>query len=201
MTILVHHRANSISQGSLVAKTRGAEIDLRLSFGEIVLAHDPFTEGSGFKEWLENFNGELLVLNVKEMGLEDHIVKIMKQMKPNLEYFFLDLVTPYIVSSVKKGFACASRFSEYEPLNLFLDLESTWLWVDSFSGTWDHIDAFSDFPTIKQKKICLVSPELQGRELLTTFEYEIVLEKFKKNHCKIEAVCTKYPDFWERFVS
>jgi hypothetical protein len=201
VTILVHHRANSISQGSLVAKTQGAEIDLRLSFGEIVLAHDPFTEGSRFIDWLEKFNGELLVLNVKEMGLEDYIIKIMKKLKPNLNYFFLDLVTPYLVSSVKKGFDCASRFSEYEPLHLSLDLNSSWLWVDSFSGNWDHIDVLNSFPKLKHKKICLVSPELQGRELLTTFEYEIVLRKLEKSNCRIEAICTKYPDFWERFIS
>ena len=38
-------------------------------------------EGELFKKWIKNFNHRLIVLNVKEEGLEKKILKILKKIK------------------------------------------------------------------------------------------------------------------------
>jgi hypothetical protein len=69
-----------------------------------------------------------------------------------------------------------------------------WVWVDCFSnGLWLsgaeerrlHDAGF---------KLCLVSPELQGRT--SPGELEIVKEKLRTEAVVIDAVCTKVPEQW-----
>ena len=67
-----------------------------------------------------------------------------------------------------------------------------WIWLDSFKNfnlgdiRWDEFRQLNF-------KICLVSPELQGRE-----SSEIILIKnfLKHNKILIDAVCTKTPELW-----
>ena len=200
MTTFLHHRFNSLTQSSSVSKGRGAEIDLRISFGEVVLAHDPFREGCSFKDWLRLFEGNLLILNIKEMGLEDYLVNIIDELKPELKYFFLDLTTPYLISSVGKGIACAARVSEYESVDSAIKQGTSWLWVDSFSGNWDHLNQLNEYPEVFTKKLCLVSPELQGRELKSSPEFFHLLNKLNDQEYKFNAICSKYPELWESVI-
>ena len=57
-------------------KKYGVEIDLRSENKKIYLHHDPFKKGTLFSEWLKYYNHKLIVLNVKEEGLEKHIIKL-----------------------------------------------------------------------------------------------------------------------------
>jgi len=183
-----------------VPKGRGAEIDLRIFHGEVVLAHDPFQEGCSFKDWLRVFEGNLLILNVKEMGLEDHLVSILGELKPELEYFFLDLTTPYLISSVGKGINCAARVSEYESVDSAIKQGTSWLWVDSFSGNWDQLNQLSKHPEVFTKKLCLVSPELQGRDLKSSPEFLNLFNKLNDQEYKFNAICSKFPELWESVI-
>ena len=90
-TKFIYHRANSLSQAALVKKPSGAEIDLRLSFGEVIVAHDPYESGCTFKDWLKVFSGDFVVLNLKEMGLQEIVLTELQNQRPELDYFFLDL--------------------------------------------------------------------------------------------------------------
>ena len=47
-------------------------------------------------------------------------------------------------------------------------------------------------------KICLVSPELQGRN--AEKEISSTVSFLKQNEIEIDAVCTKLPDLWRELI-
>ena len=69
--IIVKHRVNTINEIKKINKEFGVEIDLRSNKSRIYLHHDPFKKGEDFSKWLKFYNHKLLVLNVKEEGLEN----------------------------------------------------------------------------------------------------------------------------------
>ena len=200
MTNFILHRVNTIEQVRNQNEDCGAEIDIRLDNRELIVAHDPFQEGCSFSQWLDEFAGIFLVINVKEMGLEEFIIDILRKKQPQLDYFFLDQSTSYLLSSIEKGYKCAARVSEYETAESAILLKTQWLWVDSFTGNWDHlvsIRSLQDELVIK-KKLCVVSPELQGRSIQDPKEIEACVAKFDELGMGIDAICTKSPDTWKR---
>ena len=62
------------------------------------MAHEPFKNGDSFEEYLEHYNHKLLVLNIKESGIEDLVIKKTKNMLDNKPFFLLDIEIPYIVN-------------------------------------------------------------------------------------------------------
>lgn len=130
----------------------------------------------------------MLILNVKEDGLEDLILETLNKYNVS-KYFFLDQPFPTIKKTIKNG--CnniALRFSEYESVNFLENMSGMckWVWVDSFEK-YSH-----DITIIKriQKmgyKLCFVSPELQGR--YDSKERAEVLEACKT--LEADAICTK----------
>ncbi len=199
MNQIIIHRCNTISQLKLIPKKYGVEIDIRSQKDELVLHHDPFANDAEiFHDWINHFKHESLILNVKEEGLEERLIKIMRDFEIN-NYFFLDQSFPFLVKYANKGHRkSAIRFSEFESIDTVFSLEGKieWVWVDYFSH----------FPLKKEEsyllrekgfKICLVSPELQG------FKPEVEIEKLqnyiKNNDIYFDTVCTKYPLLWESF--
>lgn len=203
MTNFILHRVNTIEQARNQSDGCGAEIDIRLDNRELVVAHDPFQEGCRFSQWLDEFAGTFLVINVKEMGLEESIIDVISKKQPLLDYFFLDQSTPYLLSSIEKGYKCAARVSEYETAESAILLKTQWLWVDSFTGNWDHIVSIRSLQDElgAKKKLCVVSPELQGRSIHDTREIEACIAKFDELGLKIDAVCTKSLDIWKQVLA
>jgi hypothetical protein len=194
--LIIKHRVNTIKELNEIPTKYGVEIDLRLSMGQLVLAHDPFKNGDKFELWLEHFQHKTLILNVKEDGLEERIVEILKG-KGVLDYFFLDQPFPTLRKSVYAGFPVAIRLSEYEnPINLD-DLKIDWIWLDSFKGDWSYLDKYSVWLRSGKYKVCIVSPELQGRQVED--EPSRIIEYLKLSSITPNAVCTKKPANWERF--
>jgi hypothetical protein len=66
-----------------------------------------------------------------------------------------------------------------------------WIWVDSFSSSYDHLHKLKG---LSSYKFCLVSPELHGR----TEKKEIInlKSKIKELGLNFEAICTKDPLVW-----
>ena len=90
---------------------------------------------------------------------------------------------------------CAVRISEYEHIETALSLSGLveWVWVDCFN---DFPLDIKNYARLKNAnfKICIVSPELQGRS-----DQSHVLEfrrKIESLDIIGDAVCTKYPDLW-----
>ena len=192
--IIVEHRKNSISELNQVPLEHGVEIDLRLFHGELVLAHDPYTPGENFNKWIQQFHHSLLILNVKEEGLEEGI---LEQLQANnvSNYFFLDQTFPSVVKSIKLKHSVAARISEFEDLTWTPAFAPAWIWMDSFSGKWEYLDQLFEKISSLEIKTCIVSPELQGR-----FEPQemINLKSILRNHdFTPDAVCTKESSKWE----
>lgn len=195
---LIKHRCNTLKDLDSVSDLKwGVEIDLRASSektGGIYLAHDAWTSGEDFEEWLvafkqKNINGPI-ILNTKEDGLEQRILDILKAYDVD-SYFFLDTATPTLIKWTLKNKinSFALRLSCYEPtIPLNFDGNVEWVWVDCFDGTPLTDKIVTPFKE-RGFKVCLVSPELQGQaiEKLKDFSNLVVLA---------DAICTKNPQAW-----
>jgi hypothetical protein len=192
--IIVEHRKNSRNELNLVSKNHGVEIDLRLSHGDLVLAHDPYSPGEKFSDWIQDFDHSLLILNVKEEGLEEVILREMGA-KSLDRYFFLDQGLPSVIKSITLKHSVAARISEFEKLTWTSEFAPSWIWIDCFSGNWDFLDQEIEQISKLSLRTCLVSPELQGR-----FDpsESVNLKSILKNHnYSPDAVCTKEPYKWK----
>lgn len=192
---IIEHRKNTIAELEKVPLAHGVEIDIRSSGNRIILQHDPFIDGENFEDWLEIFNHKTLILNVKEEGLEQHILNILE--KRNIkDFFFLDQSFPFLIKTAKTGEnRCAVRYSEYEAIETILNLSGLiqWVWVDCFTK---FPITKASYQLLKQHhfKLCLVSPELQGR--FDDSEIDGFKDWLKQNDITLDAVCTKKPDIW-----
>ena len=77
--IFIKHRVNKIRDLKKLNKEYGVEIDIRSNGKNLYLHHDPYKKGESFIKWLRYYNHNVIVLNVKEEGLEDQIIKIKRE--------------------------------------------------------------------------------------------------------------------------
>ena len=186
--MFVAHRVNSSSYENTISKEYGIEFDIRDSNDRLIVAHEPFTEGEEFEEFLSKISKRFLVVNIKSEGIELKVLELLKKYGFE-DYFLLDCSFPAIVKLSRLGEKrIALRFSEYENFMNVIDNKSiiNWVWVD----------CFTQFPLTKKMeevfhahglKICIVSPELQGQsELINKYKNYI-----KENNIFIDAICTK----------
>lgn len=195
--ILIKHRVNNSKELKRLDNQYGVEIDLRSKNKSIYLHHDPYIKGELFSSWIKNYNHKLLVLNVKEEGLEGQILKVLNKNKIK-NYFFHDQTFSTVLKTMNYT-KVSVRYSEYEGLKniniLFNKIK--WLWVDNFTKI--SLDKKFYFFLKKQKvKICIVSPELVKKNRIK--EIKNIISKFKKNDIKIDAICTKHPEIWLKYL-
>lgn len=193
--IIISHRINTINKLLNISVEYGIEIDLRSRNEEIIISHDPFKNGEHFEDWIRYYKHKILILNVKEDGLESKIIEILRKNKVE-KFFFLDQSFPAILELVKKGEKrSAIRVSEYESIETAVSLKGKveWIWVDHF--TKFPLD-FKTYKFLKDLgfKMCIVSPELQNGNLNSAKELK---NKLSSNKIKFNAVCTKYPELWQ----
>lgn len=194
---LIKHRRNTIGELVATPEKYGVEVDIR-SYGEkLVIHHDPFIEGESFDAWISAYQHDTLILNVKEEGLESRLISLMKKYEID-DYFFLDQSFPFLVKWAKAGeHRCAVRVSEFESIDTALSLAGIvdWIWVDCFTRfPLSHEDG----QRLKKAgfKLCLVSPELQGRD--AEAEIPQLIRLLGDLGIQADAVCTKRPDLWEK---
>ena len=207
---IVQHRVNELETLKKTQKTIGCEIDLRNHGSDIYVTHDPFRDdGPLLEEWLENFDHDFLLLNVKEEGLEDRIFELLEERNIN-DYFILDETIPYIRRYALSGRPkFALRVSEIEPdasAILFQSILKSqghsvdWIWVDTFSGEPLGAEIYGRLRD-SGFKICQVSPELH--HLGDQPRWQGLLDKFSEilvSECiHVDMICTKKPDFWQVF--
>ena len=194
--IIIKHRVNSIKALANTSKSFGVEIDLRSNNKNIYLHHDPYKKGELFEKWIKYFKHKLIVLNVKEEGLEKKIVKILKKNRIK-NYFFHDQTFSSLLKNMNKV-KVSLRVSEYEELKKtnFLFKNIKWLWVDNFTE-FPLRDKFYKYLKKNKVKICLVSPELVKKKRI--IEVKKLIKFLRINKFKIDAVCTKIPDLWKNF--
>jgi hypothetical protein len=188
------HRVNQSSDLRQISSNFGVEIDIRTIGKEIILSHDPFFQGELFTDWLKSWEGQALILNVKEDSLETSILSILSKHQVS-DYFFLDQSYPSIRKMIASGNSkLATRVSDFEDLETALTSGSDWVWLDSFSGNWRFLQ--KAVPAIKENKqrACLVSPELHRSD--SDIELLELQELIKNLDSEVDAVCTKFPKKW-----
>lgn len=192
---LICHRKNTIQELIDTPSNFGVEVDIRSSGKKLIVAHDAFTDGTEFEKWISHYKHGTLILNTKEEGLEKHILEVLMD-RGIVDFFFLDQSFPFLLKTAKSGERrCAVRVSEYENIRTALSLRGLidWVWVDTFSKL-----ALSKANAKRLNaagfKLCLVSPELQGR--WENEEVERIKRHLEKYDYSFDAVCTKTPERW-----
>ncbi|GAB6109647.1 PI-PLC domain-containing protein [Fusibacter bizertensis] len=184
----ISHRVNTLEALKQVSREHGVELDLRDEHGEIIISHDPFVMGEKFEEYLKHYQHGTMILNIKSERIEHKVLELIKQY--NIEkYFFLDSSFPMIYLLSNDGEKnIAIRYSEFEGMDTIRNMAGklNWIWVDCFSYLpLDHT-LYQEMKALGYK-LCLVSPELQGRDQ--------DIESYK-NYCEEQgiiwdAICTK----------
>jgi len=182
---IIIHRVNDIKDLIKLPSDYGVEIDIRSYGSKLILNHEPFKDGCDFTNYIENYKHGTMVLNIKESGIEDEVLKIVK-LKSIKSYFLLDVEMPYLYFSSKRGNKnIAIRFSEYENIKnaeYFKELVN-WIWIDTVNNLPIKVEIL---PTILNFKSCIVCPERWGRKN----DIEIYKNTFKKLNFKPNAVMT-----------
>jgi hypothetical protein len=192
--IIVQHRRNTRAQLRETPVERGIEVDIRSHGERLIIHHDAFVDGESFDAWLDDYRHRLLILNVKEEGLEDRLLELMQD-RGITEFFFLDQSFPFLVRTARRGERrCAVRVSEFESIDTAFALAGKidWVWVDCF--TRFPLDGKQALRLREARlKLCLVSPELQGRDVSEIAALRTLLAN---EGIVADAVCTKAADAW-----
>ncbi|MBW3654820.1 MAG: hypothetical protein KY444_01840 [Gemmatimonadetes bacterium] len=193
--IVVHHRRNTRALLAETPTELGVEVDVRSRGDELIIHHDPFVAGEPFTTWIDEYRHGLLILNVKEEGLEERLEGEMRRRGID-QFFFLDQSFPFLVRTARRGERrCAVRVSEWESVDTALALGGMieWVWVDCFTRfPLDGVDAVR----LRDAglRLCLVSPELQGRT--GPGEIAAMRRLLEERGITADAVCTKTPELW-----
>lgn len=197
---IIAHRKNTLHELLETPQAYGIEVDIRSWGDNLVIHHDPFVQGESFDRWIAAYQHGTLILNIKEEGLESRLIALMQQHGID-DYFFLDQSFPFLVKWSKAGESCcAVRVSEFESVETALTLAGkvSWVWVDCFT----HFPLSQlDSQRLKNAgfKLCIVSPELQGRD--AELEIPQLVKVLNEREISADAVCTKRPDLWEQIVA
>ena len=160
---IIIHRVNSINFLKEIPRYFGTEIDIRAFGSKLILNHEPFQNGEDFDDYLDEFNHGTLILNIKEAGIENEVLRRVRLREKIKSYFLLDVEFPYLYRASRDGEkSIAVRYSEDESIDTVKKYvgKVDWLWVDTLTTlpiTHETVDVFTHF------KICLVCPERWGR--------------------------------------
>jgi len=196
----IAHRCNTFKDFKETPHEYGVEVDIRSQGDKLIIHHDPFKGGENFDEWVEAYQHGTLILNVKEEGLEERLRSTM-QARSIDDYFFLDQSFPFLHKYAAIGETrCAVRISEFESIETAMTLAGkiNWVWADCFT----HFPlSGADVERLQDAgfKICIVSPELQGRE--PEDEIPQLIELLQERNIQADAVCSKRADLWKSMVT
>jgi hypothetical protein len=184
----IAHRINELENLRKLPTSFGAEIDLRDRGERLILQHDPFTDGEDCEPFLAEYKHGTLILNIKSERVEFRVLELLQKYKIE-DYFFLDSSIPMMVNLAQKGEKrIAVRYSEFESIETVLNFAGliNWVWVDCFTKL--PCEAV-DLDRLKAAgfKLCLVSPELQGRPGDIQNYQTLISQK----SLKFDAICTK----------
>ena len=159
---IVAHRINTVERLRRLPTHWGVELDLRADGSELILHHDPFKGGERFVDFLAEYRHGLMVLNIKEAGIEDEVLRLVRA-RGITDCFLLDVEFPYLYRAARKGErAIAVRYSEDECIETVLKYKGRvdWVWIDTISKL--PLDA-KVVEQLRGFKTCLVCPERWGR--------------------------------------
>jgi len=189
------HRVNTIKGLKQIQPKFGTEIDIRAWGNDLILNHEPFLSGEKLENYLDEYHHGTLILNIKEAGIEDEVLRLVR-LRPQIKsYFLLDIEFPYLYRATRQGEkSIAIRFSEEESIELAKKYSGIvdWVWIDT--NTKLPLDK-SSVPILNMFKKCLVCPERWGRPS-DIGNYKKLMDSLD---FKIDAVmtCKKYIESWK----
>lgn len=205
-TNFICHRINTIEELQTIPSLFGVEVDIRddLITNSLILSHDPFKNGTQFKDFFHHYlhkhcinnkkdsdknNPNTIILNIKSERTELECLKIMEEYNFS-EYFFLDSNLPmiYLLNKKYNNKNIACRYSEFEPFENYEKIKDmvSWIWVDCFTYFPLNYTLYGKFKN-DDKKICIVSPELQNQfEKINEYREYII-----QNNIIPDSICCK----------
>lgn len=215
-TTILAHRANltgprSVPENSLEACAValrdgfGLEIDLRRdAAGKYYISHDPARRTAenaleAFSDIFRQFPTAEYAVNVKELGYETELVRLMNHglLGVHCFYFDFELLQPQtpgaaqrLIKSLPGGktVLLAARLSDRsEPLPQCLAIPAEVVWANECDSLWMtgavirrlHADA---------RQVYMVSPELHG------FDHDVMVRRWADFKAwGIDGLCTDYP--------
>ena len=183
---IIIHKINKIRELKTVDTNFGIEIDIRTYGSDLILNHEPFKNGDKLEDYLNEYKHGTLIFNIKESGIEDIVLSLIKNYNNVKDYFLLDVEFPYIFSASKNNLRnIAVRFSEIESINTIMKFKDLidWVWIDTFTKLPLNQNSIN---ILKGFKTCLVCPERWNRpEDIVQYK-----EKLKKINFQLSAVMT-----------
>jgi hypothetical protein len=144
----------------------GTETDVRDLDGQLVISHDPPRAGAlplrrFFELYVRHGRDLPLALNVKSDGIEALLADELGR-HGITNHFVFDMSVPDTLRYLRRGIPFFTRQSEHEPTPALYQAAAG-VWMDGFTGDWI---AAADLARhlAAGKRICLVSPELHGRD-------------------------------------
>lgn len=177
----------------------GFESDIRDYCEKLVISHNIANAFSIDLEeifkLLNDYNDRFtFAINIKSDGLKYLLNSYIKKYNIN-NYFVFDMSIPQMFEFNEMNMNYFSRQSDIESIP-YLYENAKGIWVDCFKSTeWITKDLINNHLE-KEKKICLVSPELHGNS-----DYRNFWEKIKKFNLNSDQLmlCTDYPDEARKF--
>lgn len=187
---IIEHRVNKLDASIANNIYGGIEIDVRAYGNKIICSHDPFLDGEELSKILDLYKNKKIIVNLKETGLVEFIESRYNS-KNELDLIYLDTGTPEIENTNihKKTFLRISEFEKYNETQFTKKFE--WIWLDSFNTFWFDKKFFKELLT--KYKICLVSPELQSKNVDSISDFKQHLFDYQLTP---DLVCTKNPESW-----
>ena len=165
----------------------GVETDVRDLAGNLVIAHDPplptclhLIDFLG----LPGASQQPLALNIKSDGLAELLKTAMQGIQ---NWFVFDMSVPDMRDHLRVGNPVFTRMSEIERNPLLPD-QAMGVWLDAFENEWYSMDIVSDLLQ-RKKKVCIVSPELHGRN-----EVALWSSLRRLSGARDLMICTDYPE-------
>jgi len=90
---IVIHRVNTVEELKKTNPKYGVELDLRAEGSKVILNHNPFQGGQNFSDYLQHYRHGLMVLNIKEAGIENEVLRLVNENEVK-RYFLLDVEFP-----------------------------------------------------------------------------------------------------------
>lgn len=195
--LTVAHRINDSAALRATPEHFGIEMDIHAYGDRLVVHHDAFAEGEELEAWLAHYRHKLLILNIKEEGIERRVIELVEK-RGIRDFFLLDVTPPMLFRLAQAGERrMAVRMSACEAASNALAMAGRVQWV--------FIDAMRDdvaLPLTRAEhdalraagfRLCMVSHELWGRERPKVQAMQAAL---RETGVTLDAVLTKQPGWW-----
>jgi hypothetical protein len=168
-----------------ISKGFGVETDIRDFLGDVIVSHDPATNGDFTLRELLQLKGNY-ALNIKCDGLPP----MLNELTNYSEYFLFDMSIPEYQKYLKSNLSIFGRMSEYESANQYK--LAAGFWVDGFLSDWwctsENLEKFAQ----SGLRYVFVSPELHGRDPEKSWR---AFAPYFQNSGNF-SLCTDHPDLF-----